>query len=357
MCLNLREITVQPVTVAEEARFQALLQAHHYLGALPKIGHTLWYVATWREQWLALLSFSASAWKCAARDQWIGWDFRVQYDRLHLIANNARFLILPEHHVANLASRILALSERRLAHDWRARFGYPLWLLETFVDPRYFHGTIYRAANWTYVGDTRGFRRTREGYSATPQQPKRVFVRPLVRHAQARLRAPVLAPIYHHGAPKMMLSAEHMRALPAFFADIADPRRAQGRRHPLPAVLALATAAVLCGARGYKAISEWAEDLSQTARGRFRCRWRNRRYWVPSRTSIREVLIRVDPQALDQALGAWNAQFGRDDEGLAIDGKTLCNAIDEDGRQTHILSMVGHQSEVCYTQKKSALCP
>ena len=52
--MNLREITVRPVAVAEEARFQALLAAHHYLGALPKIGHTLWHVAMWREQWLAL---------------------------------------------------------------------------------------------------------------------------------------------------------------------------------------------------------------------------------------------------------------------------------------------------------------
>jgi len=355
--MNLREVTVQPVVPGEEARFQALLQAHHYLGALPKIGHTLWYVATWGEQWLALLSFCASAWKCAARDQWIGWGFRIQYDRLHLIANNARFLILPGHHHRNLASRVLSLCERRLAHDWHARFAHPVWLLETFVDPRYFQGTIYRAANWTYVGDTRGFRRTREGYSATAAAPKRVFVRPLVRHAQARLRAPLLDPRYRHGASKLMISAEHMCALPAFFANIPDPRRAQGRRHPLPAVLAIATAAVLCGARGYKAISEWAEDLSQTARGRFRCRWRNRHYSVPSRTSIREVLIRVDPHALDQALQAWNAQHARADEGLAIDGKTLCNAIDEDGSQTHILSMVGHQSEVCYTQKKSVLCP
>ena len=148
MCLNLREIILRPVAVTEEARFQALLQAHHYLGSLPKIGHTLWYVATWRDQWLALLSFCAPAWKCAARDRWIGWDFRLQYDRLHLIANNARFLILPGHHYPNLASRILSLCERRLAQDWPARFNHPLWLLETFVDPRYFHGTIYRAANW-----------------------------------------------------------------------------------------------------------------------------------------------------------------------------------------------------------------
>jgi predicted transposase YbfD/YdcC len=333
------------------------MQAHHYLGSLPKIGHTLWYIATWRSQWLALLSFSAAALKCAARDNWIGWDFRHQYDRLHLIANNSRFLILPEHHYPNLASRILSLCERRLAQDWPARFGHPLWLLETFVDPCHFHGTIYRAANWVYVGDTRGFRRTRKGYSATAQAPKRVFLRPLVPHVQARLSCPILDPTYCHGAPKLMLSAEHMRSLPAFFADIPDPRRAQGRRHRLPVVLAIATAAVLCGARGYKAISEWADDLGQKARARFRCRYRDGRYEVPSRTLFREVLTRVDPASLDLALQGWNGQFAATDEGLAIDGKTMCNAIDEDGRQTHILSIVGHQTKTCYTQKKVAALP
>nr|WP_240905551.1 Druantia anti-phage system protein DruA [Thiorhodococcus mannitoliphagus] len=353
----MREIVVEGVEVHEEARFKELMAAHHYLGALPKIGHTLWYVATYKEQWLALLSFSAAAWKCAARDAWIGWDFRYQYDRLHLIANNSRFLILPEHHVPNLASRVLALSERRLAQDWRARFGYPLLLLETFVDPQRFRGTIYRAANWRYVGDTCGYRRTRDGYSAAPSSAKHVFVRPLQANAQAYLSRPVLDPQYRHGAPKLMLSAEHMVSLPTYFADIPDPRRGQGRRHPLATVLAIAAGATLCGMHGYKAISLWAKDLSQKARARFRCCYRNGHYAVPSRTVIREVLTRVDPQALDLALQCWNAQQASTDEGLAIDAKTMCNAIDTDGRQSHIPSTVGHQAHSCHTEKKSARCP
>lgn len=355
--MNLREVVVEPIRATEEARFQQLMQAHHYLGALRKIGRTLWYVATWRGQWMALLSFSAPAWKCAARDEWIGWDFRHQYDRLHLIANNSRFLILPDRHYPNLASRVLSLCQGRLAQDWPQRFAHPLLLLETFVDPRHFHGTIYRAANWLHVGDTRGFRRTREGYSASAQAPKRVFVCPLVAKARTLLSRPVLDPRYRHGATQIMLSAEQMRSLPAFFADIPDPRRAQGRRHPLPGVLSIATAATLCGMRGYKAIAEWAEDLGQKARARFRCRYRQRRYEVPSESIIRDVLIRVDPDHLDRALQRWNAAFGEADESLAIDGKTLCNAIDEAGRQIHILSAVGHQTHACHTQKKSALCP
>jgi len=299
---------VQPLEgTADEARFRALMQAHHYLGALPKIGHTLWYVATHGAQWLALLSFSAASWKCAARDAWIGWEARYQYDRLHPIANNSRFLILPAHHHPNLASRVLALAQRRVASDWQTRFGYPLWLLETFVDPSRFHGTIYRAANWQYVGDTRGFRRTRYGYGVEHGQSKRVFVRPLHGAAQRRLSGPFLEPQYRRGAPKLMLTADQMRALPDFFADIPDPRRRQGRRHPLPAVLAVATAAVLCGMRGYKAIGLWAKDLSQRMRARLRCRYLDRTYLVPSTTVVREVLIRVDPDRLDQALRAWNA--------------------------------------------------
>ena len=75
------------------------MHTHHYLGSLPKIGNTLWYVATVEGEWLALLSFSAPALKCAARNEWLGWGYRHQYDRLHLVANNSRFLILPEQHV------------------------------------------------------------------------------------------------------------------------------------------------------------------------------------------------------------------------------------------------------------------
>jgi hypothetical protein len=69
------------------------------------------------------------------------------------------------------------------------------------------------------------------------------------------------------------------------------------------------------------------------------------------------VLTRVDPVLLDRALQGWNAQYAATDEGLAIDGKTMCNAIDEEGRQTHILGAVGHQTQTCYTQKKSPPCP
>jgi len=333
------------------------MQEHHYLGALPKISETLWYLATLGDQWIALLSFSAPALKCSARDRWIGWNFRHQYDRLKLLTNNSRFLILPDWHFPNLASRILSLSQKRLPADWQAVFGHPIVLLETFVDPQRFQGTIYKAANWIYVGDSKGFRRTRQGYSATAQSPKMVFVKPLISNVQELLSRPVLEPYYRTGGPKIMLSAQYMKSLPNFFADIPDPRRAQGLRHQLPTVLAIASAATLCGMRGYLAISDWAKSLGQKARERFGCRYENRRYIVPSMSIIRDVLVHVDPGHLDYALQRWNQIYAQQDESLAIDGKTMCNAIDDQGYQTHIMSAVGHQTKTCYTQKKSAPYP
>ena len=330
------------------------MQAHHYLGALRKIGNTIWYVATVADQWLALLSFSAAALRCAARDDWIGWGYRHQFDRLNLVANNSRFLILPQHHHKNLASRILSLCKRRIQQDWRHRFGYPLLLLETFVDPEYFRGTIYRASNWLLVGSSKGYRRTREGYSERTTSCKLVFLLPLQRNTRALLAGPLLHQRYHTGRSRMQLTARQMLSLYDYFHDIDDVRRAQGKKHQLPTILSLAAAAILCGMRGYKDIALWAQSLGNNARSRFRCRKRNGQYEVPSRTVIRNALIAVNPEQLDQALNAWNKQYGQLDESLAIDGKTMCNAIDEQGRQTHIMSVIGHQSGRCYTQKKSA---
>lgn len=353
----LSELKVRPVERSEEGRYQEQMACHHYLGALPKIGETVWYVATWREQWVAQLSLSAAALKCGARDRWIGWDFRSQYGRLKLIANNSRFLILPDWHRPNVGSRVLSLLERRVVADWQARFDHPLLLLETFVDPRRFHGGVYRASNWIELGLTQGYRRIQGGYSVDADTPKRVFVRPLCRHSQVLLTHPDRAHLQLTGASNIMLTATQMRTLPSFFNDIPDPRRAQGRRHRLPVVLGIAAGAILCGMQGYKAIAGWAKDLGPQARERFGCRREKGRYLIPSESIIRDVLVRVDPAKLDKALQQWNAAFGKEDKSLAIDGKTMCNAVDEQGQQTHIMSAVGHETALCFTQKKSVLCP
>lgn len=354
--MNLKEVQVRPVRSTEAPRYQELMRDQHYLGDLPKIGETLWYLGLWRDTWVALLSFSAAAWKCAARDRWIGWDFRHQYDRLKLLTNNSRFLILKDWHFPNLGSRLLSLCQNRIDRDWQETFGHPVLLMETFVDPQRYRGTVYQASNWVYVGDTKGFRRTHQGYSATAQSPKMVFLKPLRAEARSLLSQAILPAPYHTGGPKIMLKAAQMKSLPYFFRQIPDPRRAQGRRHPLPTVLAIAAAAVLCGMRGYRAIADWAQSLSPRARERFGCRRVNGRSEVPSEYVIRDLLIRIHPPDLDRALQQWNEAFGRQDESLAIDGKTMCNALDDQGYQTHVMSVVGHETKTCYTQKKWVPC-
>ena len=297
--MQLQEVIVRPVRNSEEPIFQKLMQAHHYLGALPKIGNTLWYVATYQDDWQALLIFSAAALKCGARDHWIGWDFRIQYDRLNLLANNSRFLILPDKHHKNLASKVLSICQRRIQQDWINRFGYPLLLLETFVDPTRFNGTIYKAANWQLCGYSKGYQRIHSGYSNTRKSPKMVFLQPLQRNACILLSRPTLNQRYQTGGLKMKLSAQHMKSLPYFFKGITDPRRAQGRRHRIEVVLSIAAAAILCGMCGYKAISDWAKSLSPKARARFGCRRLNNKYIIPSESIIRDVLIRPGPAKME----------------------------------------------------------
>jgi len=347
-----RDIKVRPVVKSEEKTYQELMGKHHYLGHIPKIGETIWYVATIDNEWVCLLVFSASALKCKIRDEWIGWSYRHQFGRLKLIVNNSRFLILPGWHIRNLASRTISLCLKRLADDWLMIFGHKIVLVETFVDPERFLGTVYKATNWFYIGDTRGFSRVRGGYGKATGKPKMMFVKPLDRNAKRILSQPILEDSYKTGGVKMKIKAEHMHSLPEFFKTIPDPRRAQGRRHNLSTVLAIATGAILCGMRGYKAISDWAKSLSPKARERFCCRYENGKYIVPSESIIRDVLIRVDPVSLDKAIQLWNEVYGEEDKSLAIDGKVMCNAIDKDGKQTHIMSVVGHESKCCHTQKK-----
>ena len=113
-------------------------------------------MVTAAEQPVALLGFGASAWQCAPRDRYIGWSAEQRTRNLHLIVNNARFLILPWIRSKNLASKILALAARTLPAHWQQRYAYRPVLMETFVDTVRFSGTCYRAANWHYMGRTQG---------------------------------------------------------------------------------------------------------------------------------------------------------------------------------------------------------
>jgi len=153
----LDNLRLQRVTERHDSHLHnELIERYHYLGYQPLPGAQLRYFVRSEERLLALLGFGAAAWKTQPRDRFIGWNVRQREARLHLLVNNARFLILPWVRCHNLASRILGMAARRLARDWQRHYGYRPVLLETFVELPRFRGTCYRAANWTLLGETRG---------------------------------------------------------------------------------------------------------------------------------------------------------------------------------------------------------
>jgi hypothetical protein len=154
---ELPELTLEPVqNKAESALWNEYIDRYHYLGYQVLPGAQLRYFAHSEDRLLALFGFGAAAWKTAPRDRFIGWTPEQRQQHLHLVVNNARFLILPWVSSRHLASKLLGLVTRRLAHDWLCRYGYRPVLLETFVEKPRFSGTCYRAANWLYLGDTQG---------------------------------------------------------------------------------------------------------------------------------------------------------------------------------------------------------
>ena len=141
------------------------MEAHRYLGFRSPLGAALRHVAELPGgEWAALPSWSPGAFKIGARERWLGWLPEQQFRRLHLIASNTRFLVLPGFRVPNLTSRIPGLSARSLSSDMEALRGHPVLLAETFVDPAMFVGTRYPAAGWTEIGETRGFGRDAGGW-------------------------------------------------------------------------------------------------------------------------------------------------------------------------------------------------
>jgi hypothetical protein len=185
--IDLATLTIDPVvTRADSLLWNGYIQRHHYLGHQLMPGAQLRYFVRAAGHIIAALGFGASAWKVKPRDQIIGWTAEQRQRNLHLVVNNARFLILPWIHCKNLASRILALVSCRLPDDWQARYAYRPVLLETFVEKPRFIGTCYKAANWQHLGDTQG-RGKLDVLHRNAQPIKSIWIYPLTRHFQRQL--------------------------------------------------------------------------------------------------------------------------------------------------------------------------
>jgi len=151
------------------------------------------------------------------------------------------------------------------------------------------------------------------------------------------------------------LLSQHMVRIPSLvdvFAQIPDPRKARGKRHPLQAMLALACVALLCGYRSLLAISEWAHNygLAYLSCLGFK------RHYPPSQATWYRVLRKIDWQALEEQLADWVERVlavldsGNEWEGVALDGKTLRGSKKQGAANTHLLSALSHRLAITLTQ-------
>ena len=106
----LRRVEVRPLTSEERPYWHELMGRHHYLGDCKGSGEQILYVATIGQTWIGLIGWGSAAFKSKPRDSWIGWDDPLKNRRLKFIANNFRFLLLPEYHLENMASRVLSMN-------------------------------------------------------------------------------------------------------------------------------------------------------------------------------------------------------------------------------------------------------
>lgn len=329
----LDELQVRLIRPEERARYDQLIEQEHYLKNADLVGEQLRYVAVDAQGgWRALLSWSAPAYRLRARELWIGWTPWQREQRRCLLANNTRFLILPEGRLPNLATRAMKLCLLRLSADWQATYAHPIVLVETFVDPALFSGTVYRAGGWEELGPTKGHRRCARDFYQAHDRPKRLFVRPLQPDARAGLSAAVLPPSW--SADKLpapggdSVPIGTLRSLYELFRSVRDTRRK--RSHRQAGLLALVAAAALCGvARGQRDLAAFARDCTQAQLRALRCRRdvRSGSYLPPSESSFFRLLCRVQPREIEAVLLQWQKQMlGSVEPGelITVDGKELC---------------------------------
>lgn len=183
---SFEDVRLELVDKKSSPLWNSFIDRYHYLGHQPLPGANLRYFAKVGDQIIALLGFGAAAWMTQPRDDFIGWSHPMREKNLHLIANNARFLILPWISLKNLASRLLSMAAKRIAHDWDLRYHYRPVLLETFVELPRFQGTCYKAANWIYVGITKG-RGKLEPTQLCKLPKKSIWLYPLIRNFKTTL--------------------------------------------------------------------------------------------------------------------------------------------------------------------------
>jgi|TARA_B100000949_G_C14267491_1_gene445719 hypothetical protein len=324
----------------EIQQLRGALSDQHYLGAGKAAGHVLWQ-GVYRQdsenpapRLLAVLCWAGAAKRLKARDTWIGWDSVTCANRLKLVVQLRRFLVLEELREPNLASQCLGLSLRSLQDEWEKQYQYRPLLAESFHDPKHHTGTLYKATNWTALGLTKGYKRHRADFYQDVQSPKHLWIRPLQRSAPALLAHPGALAEVHQKAiaestagARCALRCKELRSLRGAFENVEDPRHPKTRRHPFTAMLTLIAYGLLCGAPDVKTIWRKCGPLDQNQRRAIGLTKRDKksgRLTLPGYDAINDLVNAIDPASLAMALNAWLREHADLlPKSLSLDGKDL----------------------------------
>jgi predicted transposase YbfD/YdcC len=330
----LRDLRVEPLSTAGDIqRAGELLDKHHYLGAPHPVGERLWYaVLDALGHWLGVLLFAAASRRLRHRDQWIGWSDEQRRRRLPLVVNNTRFLLLPDKTSPNLGSAVLSRVAARLSGDWMERYAHPVLVMETFVDPQLYRGTVYAAAGWKALGQTQGNQRVARDYYEPHDRPKLLFVRELAKGACRSLQAehlkPALAAVEANSSPRCTQPSAELKGLCALFRErVPEYRNRRRCTYPVHALLGIMAAAYLADApRGQKDLEVFAGSLSQAQLKALGVRGdpATGRYSSPDQTTFSRLMSNVNAALVEEVLLEWQRRLRGPvppDEIVAIDGK------------------------------------
>jgi Domain of unknown function (DUF4338) len=329
----LDSLRVHLLGAEELPRCHELLEKEHYLGGLRAVGERLHYgVVDGKGEWLGVLVFCAGARRLRARDEWIGWSEEQRRRRLAMVVSNTRFLLLAGKSVPNLASKTLSLVLARLSEDWEERYGHPVLIVETFVDPEHFCGTLYTASGWSELGMTEGCGRKARDFYVRHGRPKRLFARELCKNARRSLQAEHLraglAVVEARTPPRATQTAPELCSIVERFKAVADYRKRIGL-YPVWSLLAIVACAHLAGnPRGQGDLAEFAGRLSQSQRRALGIR-KNRKtklYPAPSQPTFCRLYAQIDVLSVERVVLDIQTQVrGAPPSGelVVLDGKEL----------------------------------
>ena len=318
----LKDLTTRALETHEYALAEQLLEQQHYLGDCPA-GRQLLQVVEYQGHWVALLDWGPACWKLADRETHIGWTHQQRAQRLGLIVQNRRFLVLGQERMPNLASRALGLALRALPEHWKALHRYCPVMAETFTDIEQFEGTCYKATNWKPLGLTKGFERHRADYFRKHGRPKKLWIKSLNRNSLRILTAMDVPKVYlsglHQDSPErdLALTKGQMLGLREHFQKhFTDPRR-NNRTYPASSLLVFITMALFAGRDTLTSIQRYGNLLTSQQR-----RWLD--FPLKKGTSVRKApswsalynfLTQLKPDDFASCLNLWlGSNLGRVDK-------------------------------------------